>query len=192
MAPAKNAPAALMLHLMRTGAPNQEVLVAKSTDELLDVARRHNIPLPHELQCKLGIAESEELSAEIPVQRAKDQRVAEGDQARSPPPTSGALSRARLWRLQYMKESGEMPDSPAVLETGAQQHADATPGDESSEAPGDVPKEAGVYEGERNEAGERCGDGVCTFENNIVYGVCARGCGIGFLCTTARGFAPTR
>uniref|UniRef100_A0A7S2BQF4 MORN repeat-containing protein 5 n=1 Tax=Haptolina brevifila TaxID=156173 RepID=A0A7S2BQF4_9EUKA len=180
--------ATLMLQLMREGAPNSELLLAKDRDDLIKIAERHNIHVP-----KLTPeAKSQEPEATQTVD-APDPESAYGGLAGSP-----ALSRARAWRYQYMV-NGISPVSPnsAAAEgssTGPGVGSPTGPGGgwptgqehmtaEATEAmmmaaaaaatetapPSDMALFEGTYEGAQNELGQREGVGTCTYSNGSTY-----------------------
>jgi len=194
--------ASLTLALLRGGAPNSEVLVAKGVEELLAIAARHGIAIPNSSP-SASPAKEEDTS----VRRTKDQRF-----TFEPPSvhTSHALSRARAWRYQHMVEQAEaelqagMENGPASMELAAAEAAAveaaaaereagvldgpaaaelataeaATHRLRSSETqratgdPSSLPSPEAVlgsYEGDFDEAGERCGLGQCTYDTGVVY-----------------------
>ena len=179
----------LTLALLRAGAPNSEILSAKSLDDLLDIAERNSILIPANIMQKLekdhGTDDTTPTPNENTPSAALSPDSANGSKASfsTPPPSlpngSPALSRAKLWRYQYMAErleaeqaeraAGEAgsPDASVAKPTG---EASAAPREQPREQPRDrKPREVGLYEGERNEYGERDGEGACRYANGIAY-----------------------
>ena len=191
--------ASLTLALLRGGAPNSEVLVAKGVDDLRAIAERHgiSIPLPN-------TAELQE--AETPVMRDTKPSIFEPPEVH----TSNALSRARAWRYQHMAAQAEaelqagMEHGPAMThlveaeavtaaaaaaerEAGvidgpaAAEHAaieavthrvrqvTSRPTGEPSGGSSDQRASVETYEGEYDDDGERCGRGQCVYEDGTMY-----------------------
>ena len=133
------AEAAITLALMRGGAPNSEILMAKGVAELLAIAERHGIKLPR------AESESPAKERETPVRRDTSPHTSPHTLEGAKLHTSHALSRARAWRYQHMAALAEaeiragMENGPATAQLAACEEATA-------EAL-DAERNAGVFNG---------------------------------------------
>jgi hypothetical protein len=78
--------ASFMLALMQAGAPNVELLAAKTVDDLVGIAQRHNIPLPALSSHHLGECGIEDVRSPTGGKKARDSSASSGV---DPPVVSG-------------------------------------------------------------------------------------------------------
>jgi len=171
----------LTLALLRGGVPSTEVLACKGIGDLRKCAERHGMgieikePTPPQSPTSAPSEEHHVRFLSSPPTSPGQGSVAGDDSGGH---ASSALTRARAWRHQYVN-TGALPGSPGAQlpYAGASQPGDDADVESSANAgePSSVvyhPSDdmgRGVYDGERNENGEREGRGIYRFADGGIY-----------------------
>ena len=150
------------LKLLRAGVPNAPVLAAKNLDDLLSIAAQNDVDVRPEAGVGAALqssSEDEDDEGVLSNDRRRRQRLQYATQ-----PASHAHTRARSWRHRYAAphrtHPAPQPPPGRTVTPPLGAGGDAAPKLEAC---------PGIYEGERNEHGERHGHGLYRFADGGVY-----------------------